>query len=375
MSNVPTCDASWPVLAPAVPVRPAQAIARAKVADATVAAARSQRIDYIDAARGLFVIWMVTAHALTLAAIPGDHLLQWLRPRGWSTVCFVMLSGFSIAMVLGRLPAGTVTRKLWRRAGQLLVIAFLSNIVSLAIRTLLTDGSVTAQYLVDVVRFRVPWSISGVLIATTIVVLVGPALLALRLRLGGLALLLGVVTLNVAVDVASLASPSLRALVHSPDWLFSFPVLNLALYALTAFALAPFVTHVSDRPAARVVLPSALAVLAVLTWWRPYPFVLLPSVESLARFLVALGAALVISRLRPLYWVRFALGAIGRTALLLFLLHRPLLQTAHALVADHMTAAQLAIALMGLGWTTCVAAGIYRLRTPALAGAMHRVGL
>src|SRR5437870_1279402 len=71
-------------------------------------AATRPRIPVLDQARGLFLLWMLTAHALTLAGVPRAHWLQMLRPYGWSTFCFVMLIGWRIAISDGASanPAG-----------------------------------------------------------------------------------------------------------------------------------------------------------------------------------------------------------------------------------------------------------------------------
>src|SRR5712691_8262267 len=57
------------------------------------------RIRMIDEVRGLFLTWMICAHSMALIALPAGHPFQYLRPRGWSTIGFVMLTGLALAMV------------------------------------------------------------------------------------------------------------------------------------------------------------------------------------------------------------------------------------------------------------------------------------
>ena len=92
----------------------------------------SKRLQYIDLSRGLAVIWMIASHALGRAEIPPDHVLQWIRPHGWATYGFVMISGFSVALLFPWIEnnAALIREKLWRRAFQIGAIAYVSKWLS-----------------------------------------------------------------------------------------------------------------------------------------------------------------------------------------------------------------------------------------------------
>lgn len=375
MSDITDCQRSWPVVVPAFPIEQRVAVAQIDVGRPAVAAVAA-RIDYIDVARGLFVIWMVTAHALTLAGVATTHPLQLLRPAGWSTACFVMLSGFGIGTIYGRslLPAAVLRRKLWRRGGQILAIAFLSNLASMVVTASLA-GALTPAYLLDVVAFRIPWSISGVLIPTGVMALVAPALLGLQRRFRPVTLLVIFVGLNLAYNVAALGWPAADALSRIAA-VFSFPVVALWLCSASAFALALVASHPPRRAEVGLLLAGGAAALAVLLLaWYPWWLVEFPSITSLARFLVSLCIAMAIVRVAMLAWLRSALIAAGRSALLIFILHRPLLRALSALFEGRSTPPDVALALIALGWAACIGLGLGRLRAPALSHALHRVGL
>jgi len=57
----------------------------------------------IDEVRGLFLTWMICAHSMALIALPAGHPFQYLRPRGWSTIGFVMLTVLLSQVGLGEL--------------------------------------------------------------------------------------------------------------------------------------------------------------------------------------------------------------------------------------------------------------------------------
>src|SRR5947199_109194 len=67
---------------------------------------KTERIAYIDMARGLFLILMASTHAMTLAGIPATSpLADRGLPRGWATTGLIMLCGFMVRPVVAQ-PRG-----------------------------------------------------------------------------------------------------------------------------------------------------------------------------------------------------------------------------------------------------------------------------
>src|SRR5438093_13036845 len=91
------------------------------------------RIGMIDEVRGLFLTWMICAHSMALIALPAGHPFQYLRPRGWSTIGFVMLTGLALAMVNLRRPSlpDGLDGALYRRSLQIAAIAVVSHMAFL----------------------------------------------------------------------------------------------------------------------------------------------------------------------------------------------------------------------------------------------------
>jgi hypothetical protein len=104
------------------------------------------RVPIFDEVRGLFVLWMIGSHALTLAHLDAAHPLHQLWPRGWATTGFVLLTGLTLGsrhvQGQGRFDAGA-RQTLIRRALRLALIAVVSNIVFLLGREAL-QGRMTA---------------------------------------------------------------------------------------------------------------------------------------------------------------------------------------------------------------------------------------
>src|SRR6266568_9270363 len=70
---------------------------------------KTERIAYIDMARGLFLVLMASTHAMTLAGIHATSALaRWGLPRGWASTGLTMLCGFMVATLCRQMvdPAG-----------------------------------------------------------------------------------------------------------------------------------------------------------------------------------------------------------------------------------------------------------------------------
>src|SRR5688572_29510190 len=141
------------------------------------AAHAASRLGLIDELRGLYLTWMICAHAMTLAVLPAAHPLQLLRPRGWATTGFLMLTGFALAV--SHAPRGlsaSLAQRLYRRSVQIAIIAVVSNIAFLLLRALV-NGGWSAEEALAIVSLRTTWSISAILLPTAALLAMAPWLL------------------------------------------------------------------------------------------------------------------------------------------------------------------------------------------------------
>src|SRR5881397_525317 len=127
---------------------------------------KTERIAYIDMARGLFLILMASTHAMTLADIPATSLLaDWGLPRGWATTGLIMLCGFMVATFARQMEERSrIRQRVVRRAKELLVVMLVSNAIMVAIRQLVTHETEPLFSLEwwSGVLVGSEWSISGI---------------------------------------------------------------------------------------------------------------------------------------------------------------------------------------------------------------------
>lgn len=141
-----------------------------------------KRSTIIDICRALLFILMMNTHALTIAGVPKNHWLLadcWL-PNGWATVAFVVLSGFGVGYIYAARPADAARdRAVYRRALEIMLVMFGSNIFFAALRQASTgDAGAIASFgwWTGFLTLETPWTISGVLMPTALVLLAFPYL-------------------------------------------------------------------------------------------------------------------------------------------------------------------------------------------------------
>lgn len=338
------------------------------------------RADYIDASRGLFVIWMLIAHALTLAGIPRDHWMQHLRPAGWAAVCFVMLTGFGLAAVnLGRptLPDGFARRKYWR-AFQLVVIAYLSNMVS-ALIVSAVGGTLSAAYLADVATFQVPWTISGSLVPVAAVVALSPSLVQSARRLQPLRSLSGMLAIGVLAGVGipvlgPIGGPvPLSVLTHWKGPL-GVPVVYMLVLAVCAFGLGSVAAKFRASAQSRF-LPIVAVGALVSLGFVPQSDSPMELAYDLSIFALSIGAVSIVCSISVLRPVSRVLKAFGQAALLIFIAHRVLMQVAAALLRPALHHEALAWTLLVVAFSACGCAAWAKHRSAGFRVALSYVGM
>ena len=141
-----------------------------------------KRSSIIDICRALLFILMMNTHALTIAGVPKNHWLLadcWL-PNGWATVAFVVLSGFGVGYIYAARPADAARdRAVRRRALEIILVMFASNVFFAALRQASAGeaGTIaTPAWWIGFLTLETPWTISGVLMPTALVLLAFPFL-------------------------------------------------------------------------------------------------------------------------------------------------------------------------------------------------------
>ena len=142
----------------------------------------TKRSTIIDICRALLFILMMNTHALTIAGIPKHHWLLtdfWL-PNGWATAAFVVLSGFGVGYIYSARKADAARdQAVRRRAREIILVMFGSNVFFAALRQAAggaADAITTPGWWIGFLTLDTPWTISGVLMPTALVLLAFPYL-------------------------------------------------------------------------------------------------------------------------------------------------------------------------------------------------------
>src|SRR5881628_2737801 len=221
--------------------RTARAEARAAILRLTHPPA--ERIAYIDMARGLFLVLMASTHAMTLAGIPATSALgRWGLPRGWASTGLTMLCGFMVATLCRHMvDRARIRERVVRRAKQLLVVMFASNVVMVTVRHLVsheTKPLFTLAWWWQFLVLGTEWSISGVLLPIALFLLISPALV--RVLDAGRSRLHAVV---VAAAVTVCTGSAWSVPVVAGDSLASHHVLDVLFgNGLGGFPVVPIIT-------------------------------------------------------------------------------------------------------------------------------------
>jgi hypothetical protein len=277
------------------------------------------RVLYVDVTRGLLIYWMVVAHALTLTDIGRDSWLFYLRPPGWSTHSFVMLSGFSIATILvGRGLSGAELRhRLGRRAWQLTFVTLGSELASRLLGCVLRGDGWNRVF-----DPTAPWSISAILLPT-IVVFAALAMTAPHFRAPRpLQFILTFLVLGLLVEWLGPVSADLGMGWMHDRRMLGFPILSFVVVGFVGFGLG-----LLAKPFDQVWFLGGSATLgAVLFALHSRRLATDPLTYMVSTFLLSLGLGGALSSGAAPAFVKYWLALVGRSALLVFVLHRFFLQ-------------------------------------------------
>jgi hypothetical protein len=309
------------------------------------------RFQVFDQFRGLLLFWMILGHAYFLTGNPADFPLEFLRP-GAATTSFVMLTGFVIAWIFTPQSSDRGrTRKLLRRAVYIFAVAYVSNLVFALIRDVV-HGQTFLESVISNSAFQQTWTISAILVATSLTIAASAILLPCVQRIGPGSLLVG-------TSLAWIGLHSCRACELPPaTWVdqfvnrtvFGFSLFDLTLAATWAFSLAAWLRN--HRPAPRlwaaVVVVAAFGYFASRWYWMPNSFDSV--IRQPAQFVFSMWLASLIGVMAPSVGAAFAV--LGQHSLLVFLLHRVVLQATMIVAGSFLVGAKGTCGLVFL--TTCV---------------------
>jgi hypothetical protein len=326
------------------------------------------RLMFIDVTRGLLLFWMIAAHALTLSGIGKASLLYFIRPPGWASHGFVMLSGFSVAaLIVGHHLSGSeLCRRLSRRAGQLLGWAFASEFLSrLLAGALLKHGQpITYGLFFDPAR---EWSISAFLIPTTII-LVATALAARLVKAPSPTSLMSFGIM--ASMPASFFSNDLQAWVHPYTAILGIPLVLLVCLGFVGIGIGLLSKHL--RTITLVIVPAFIG-SALLIWRSVHPSFSIGF--FLGSFLLTLSIGAILCMMPLTGFIRSFLKKMGQSALLIFISHRLILQIAAALAKNRLQDWRLLLFLLALSLSTLFCICLIKERNSFLRASLRRVGL
>lgn len=136
------------------------------------------RFFFVDYTRAALLLLMISAHSLYLAInIPNTNIsITPLLPLGWATTSFVMLTGFTISFILAKkYDIAKLSHELKVRFYKLIVVMFASNIFYKIVPNISLHDLNTIE-LIDLTKnafiFNKYWSISGVLLPTSLTIII-----------------------------------------------------------------------------------------------------------------------------------------------------------------------------------------------------------
>jgi hypothetical protein len=184
---------------------------------------------------------MASTHAASLAGLDAAHWLLsdlWL-PNGWATVVYVVLSGYGIGWIFSVRHAPALHKPLLRHRSAIILAAMLLSNSFFSFLKLAPEGDLspvfTSDWWLGFITLTTPWSISGVLLPTVLVLLCAPVLIQLC-RTWPWQTLAALLLTQLAV---TLSGGVLGASGHSSDWAVRFFLTE----GLGGFPVLPFVLN------------------------------------------------------------------------------------------------------------------------------------
>ncbi len=342
-----------------------------------------KRVTFIDNARGMLIVWMVIAHALTVARLDPNDLMQYLRPPGWATSCFITLTGFTIAVLFNFDPKsrkpGVASKLVWR-AVKIGMIAFLSNLF-FKFASACVSNSCSFDYFLRVLTFQEPWSISAFLVPTVLFLFVAPAVIRVATGIAPWKFLSLVTATGVLFDVYARLELSrnkmlmtfLGPMAETFTWI---EILFFFLFGLWGFAFGNMLKK-NECPKAvwTAIVCAAASLLLVAKVQRDVQWLTEQFMLPCARFIISMEIVLLLKNLGSFLEIEKFIGTLGRSALLIFILHRPLIQAGGMAFGGLMPDRALALELMAVALLCCFWIAFLRYKNRSFSTMLNAVGL
>jgi hypothetical protein len=329
-----------------------------------------KRIDFIDVARGLFIFWMISGHSLILSHVPIDSYLQHIRPSGWATISFIMLSGMSVAMVFSdkNRSFDKSRKRLKGRAIEIGSIAYISNALFQSVQVYL-DGYLTPDIFIRILTFRFPWTISSILIPVFFLLLLAPFLIRLSFRLSHWSLL-------IIFTLANLAVPGIRQLMPGIfNHIIIYQLITLVLLAIWSFGLGVFFKkQVLQVSSWRVIMPISFCFLVAINLFPNIRTFIPNFFININEFVFGLGIAFIFASLKILVPFKYVLSVLGRSSLLVFIIHRPMIHALIILGSDKAGTAEFGAFIMTIVFIACVVMCLIKENNPKISKGLKRIG-
>jgi hypothetical protein len=305
-----------------------------KEAAGVVTAAAVPNLDrfvLIDWIRGFLILLMASSHAIGLCLVGAGSFLvsaYWL-PRGWATDGFITVSGLTAALVYDwERDRQRACRGLRRRALQLLVVMLVSNVALLITKYGVTGdlGRIARlDWWFGLFTLKTQYSISGVLLPTSVLLLLLPVADYLRQRWGLTPFALGALFVALVIRIASAEWSANTPVFRIISFGAGFPVIPFVATGMLGFAAGFWWKYSGQHLKIYPVLP--LFVLVPVHWTSRLGLVLSPLLP-LARIVLLIIVAIALMRLPGIRRCAGFVPLIGRYSLFCFLGHRVIMQTA-----------------------------------------------
>lgn len=332
--------------APSTDLVAVPALPQALLADSPAAAVGrpavfiKERLPFIDCCRGILVLLMGSAHALSVSSLGADQPLRsssWL-PSG-SYEGFIMLSGFTVAAVFSWDKKEETQRRLLRRAWQVFVVMFVSNVFFLLAKYFTAGELATVKHVawwIGLVTLRTEYSISGILLPTVALLLFAPILFRAAERFSHVYLLVAAVVFALIVRAMQWFFVGHLSTSYVSDVLLNHGVSGFPLLPFfSSGVLGFFIGLVWKRSSTRFTTLSATAIALTLFGLKiasaaELPRGIMPLVHEsivVSRFLLILVIAIALTKVIFVRRGSQVFTLVGRYTLFSFLIHRPIIQT------------------------------------------------
>lgn len=347
------------------------------------------RFLFIDLCRGFLVFMMTARHTISILGIPSsDWLYQYFLPKGWATVCFISLSGFSIGIlylerIKGQSECSQIRIRLRKRGWQLLVVMFVSNAFMLVSESIVRGDYTTlvnVEWWLGLLTLETPYSISSILIPTALLVFISPEFLKSIVHHNvKLVLLVCIILAFLTAMLSHNISESdnihylVRRLLIDCDGFFA--ILPMLLYGLISICIGSL-----WRKSAVLIIVMTLIMYYGLVWMQRYTLfaeIAFEAINGPARLIIIILVCLVLIRISVFTPLTKSLSTIGRYSLLSFLLHRILLQGL-VVIANKLPSVSRNLSFFMFVTANMVAlwlVSFIRLHNPAWDNALRRIYL